>query len=172
MPTNFSLATNLTRSAIDANSGAGVNANGRYLLWASAQQNNSNDLTSIRAHVQMSAIVPDFGDAPRNYEVETAIEGKYDNAWVRIARSFVPFRDTRRAREHVIVMQPNLVVVDVGVPDIDADLDGNEFSAKSSQAGKMPRDWRVAMYLVERGYGTPGAFQSITFSVVGEIYNV
>ncbi len=168
MPTAFTHASTITRTAAQA----GINANGKFLLWASSSENNSNDLMCIRAHCKFGPVTPDFGDIIRDFEIDAVIEGQYGSQWVTIARSYTPFRDTRRATEHVIVMQPNMVVVDVGVPEITADMLGNEFTATSRQAGKLAGTWRSALYVTERGFGTPGAFASLTFSVFGEIYDV
>jgi hypothetical protein len=168
MPTVFTHASNVVRTATDA----GVDENGKFQLWTSSQENNSNDNTSVRAHFKFGPLDPDFGNVIRDFEVAAVIEAKYGTEWVTIARSFTPFRDTRRATEHVIIMQPNMIVTDVGIPDIDADELGNEFSATSRSAGKMAQYWRTALYVTERGFGTPGAFVSLNFSVFGEIYNV
>ncbi len=161
------LATDVVRTAADA----GLTANGTALLWCSADQNNSTGQKSLRLVVRYDNVSPDFGSVPLTFELVAVVETKIGSKWSKSAYQFQPYRNSLGAEEHIIMLQPDAVVIDQGIPDVIYYGD-EEQALIHRQQGKLGDVWRACVYVTERGYGGPGAFASVKLTALAETFDV
>lgn len=171
MPSSsFQIATGQTRTAADA----GVSANGDYDLFVSAPVTNVLDQwTAARIVIDYEAAVPDWYSVGRNWDIFAVIEANNGQSGANqrffpIAYQFEPYRNPGQGKQRVLLFGQQVPNAE-GVDDIV--YIGGVVARISRQSSKVLTDFRVRLSLREYGFGTPQAFQSVTVSIYGDLFN-
>ena len=155
-------------------SGAGINANGTYELATSDGVNNAvGGFRSLKLIMEYSDISPDFGVNPQTFDIDSVVEGYNSNLlrWYPVAYQFTAYRNPMNGNTRIIQLQPSLSGFDAGVDDI-MWVGDSTLARVSRQQGNLPdTQFRVRITVTERGYGGPGAFQSVSISAYGEAFD-
>ena len=151
----------------------GITGNGVWHLATSTEQPNATGLNSIRVVCEYESVTPASND--REFDLTCIVESSNGETgaaqkWFPIAYQFDPFRRDIKGKTRELILQPSIVVIDMGVDD-GIQLGGDTVARISRQQGKLGDDFRVCIVLHEQDYGGPGAFQSATISVYGERFN-
>lgn len=143
----------------------GIISNGTYDLWTSPTQNNNSGLPSMRLIVDYANVSPvDISG------VNVVVESQNNNIWFPIAYQFEPYRNQENGSKRIIVLQPDMNTYDDGVDSII--YAGDRTIARiSRQQGKVASSFRVRVFINETNFGNINAFQSITLSIYGELYD-
>jgi len=92
--------------------------------------------------------------------------------WGPIAYQFSPIRNTSQAQQRVIILQPNIDTFNTGIDDIVYPVD-SEVARVSRQQGFLPEtEFRICLSLKDKDPLGVNAFNQITVSATGELYNV
>lgn len=163
----FSVWSNRTITASEI----GVNGNGEFELACSNQLSNNNNLTALRLVVDYESGVPE--SSVRNWDIFCVVEGNNGESgpnqrFFTIGHQFEPYRRDINGKRRILLIGQNVPNAE-GVDDIV--FIGTPVERISRQSSKLPQEFRVRMTLRELGYGTSGAFQSITLSVYGEKFD-
>jgi hypothetical protein len=162
---SFNLASDVIKTAANI----GINGNGIYTVWTSQTQQNPTDLTSLRTIIDYKDTSPTYGENPITFEISALIESQNNGNWFPVAYQFEPFRTADQGKKRILLLQPDISTFDSGIDDI-IYVGGETIARISRQQGKLGPSWRARIIVLENGYGSPGAFQSLTFNVYGEVF--
>ena len=157
---------------------AGVDGNGSFDLAISQEINNAQTaLRSLQLVMRYDNVVPEapqlVGDPAQTFDISAIVEGKSEGGqWFPIAYQFSPFRAAFQGAERIIQLQPNVVVIDLGVDDIIYVNDATRARISRQQGSVPDTAFRVKVSVTERGFGGPGAFQQVKLSGFGELFDV
>jgi hypothetical protein len=162
--------TNLLNNVVlDTSSGEGVNGNGIFRLYESPIIANQNR-NSLEVIVRYGTANPDPLQGGTSFMLTSWVEtvDSSDQSYV-FHNQFEPYLSPIQGATHRLVMEENLVILDPGViVDI---WNGQEVAVRESRkGGKTPDNFRVVIAVIENGFGTAGAFQSIPVSCSYRIY--
>lgn len=165
---NFTIWTNQTFT------NSGITGNGTFDLAISGTQSNTIGLKSLRLVCEYVSASPSSN--LRNFDLLCLIDSSNglsgaSKKWFPMAYHFEPFRRDNKGMIRNILMQPDMVVIDVGIDDV-LQVGGDSVSRISRQQGKLGPEFRVRLSLTEFDFGGPGAFQSVTVNVYGEKFDV
>lgn len=170
----FTLWNNQTITALDA----GVNANGTFHLATSAEISNSQSaLRSLQLILRYDSVIPEApqlaGEPAQTFDISAIVEGRSEDGtqWFPIAYQFSPFRSSFQGSERILMLQPNIIVIDLGVDDVIYVNDGVRARVSRQQGAVPDTAFRVCVTVTERGYGGGGAFQSVTLTGFGELFD-
>ncbi len=146
----------------------GITSNGVYDLYTSATQNNNNNLPSIRMVIDYHQLNPvDIYSSGIGVVVEALNGGK----WFPAAYQFEPYRNSENGNQRLIFLQPDISTYDDGIDSI-VYVGDRTIARISRQQGRIGSSFRVRVILSENNYGTANAFQNVTMSIYGELYDV
>lgn len=156
----------------------GITENGSYEMVSGEINNSQSALRSLQLVLDYSSVLPpeDVNGAaqPIGFLIDAVVEGRSDDGaqWFPLAYQFSTFNRPSRGPKRIIHLQPSIVVIDLGVDDIV--FAGNATQARiSRQQGSCPDTAiRCKLLVTETDYGGPGAFQSMTLNVYGELFDV
>ena len=162
-----------TNKALDSSA---ITENGRHQLYTSPSVSNASGNSgylydSLRLVIDYENLNPDLRT---EFDIQAIVESSNgedgaDQRWFPVAYQFEPFYRSDFGPKREILLQPNLIVIDVGIDDI-VYVGGFE-AAVSRQQGKLGSDFRVVLILNERGFGTPEAFSGVDVSIYGEMFS-
>lgn len=144
---------------------------GVQTMYTSSNIQNSNNLPSVRLVVDWANIVPDSSvNVQKTFSLTVVLESLIGSSWFPIAYQFEPYRSPGYGDKRILVLQPDISTFDAGIDDIV--WVGEETLARiSRQQGKAAATMRIRVVLNEQQPGGPGAFQSVSLSVYGELYD-
>lgn len=155
-----------------------VTSDGTFKLAVSAPVSNSQGaLRSLRLVLRYDSITPDAPELPEDpsqtFDISAIVEGRGEDGtqWFPVAYQFSPFKATYQGRERIIILQPNILVLDLGVDDIIFVNDATRARVSRQQGAVPDTEMRVALSVTERGFGQGGAFQSVKISGFGELFD-
>ena len=159
----------LNKAVLTPSSGEGVTGNGIFRLYESPVITNQNR-NSLEVTIDYGDPIPDPMVGGTNFRLTAWLETLDDsgNAYV-FHNQFETYVARQQGNVHRMIMEPGLFVLDEGVV---VDMwNGQEVIARESKKGGVtPDNFRVVIALIENGFGTSGAFQSIEVSASYRIY--
>lgn len=151
-----------------------VNANGKFVVDISPEFTNPDNegCNSILLDIEFSNFLPDPDTNPPNWKIKATIESSNGaGLWRPVGSQFEPLSHPSQGPRQIIIVQPDIVNFDEGIP-ID-DWDGAAVVARRSrQQGILGNDFRVVLSVLENNYGNLNALQSFTVKMIGERYAV
>lgn len=149
-----------------------VNSNGKFIVNISPTISNpSNEETnSIVLDVLFSNFSPDPETTVPGWSIRAVVESSNGaGLWRPVGVQFEPLRNPAQGSRQIIIIQPNIINFDEGIP-IDV-WDGEAVSSRiNRQQGILGNDFRVVLEVIETKYGTLDALQSFNVRMTGERY--
>lgn len=150
-----------------------VTANGKYIADISVPITNPDNqaTNSILLDVDYSGFSPNPDTTSPGWSLRVIIESSNGSSmWHPIGVQFDPLRHPSQGTRQIIIVQPNIINFDEGIP-IDV-WDGQAVSTRiNRQQGVLGIDFRVVLELIETKHGTLDALQGFTVKMIGERYN-
>ena len=149
-----------------------INPNETIHLLTSAEVANGggNPFNSLKVTMEYAGLTPNQGSG----RIGVIVEAKDAlGAWSPIGYQFSPVANlTSQAPKRIIIVQPDMDTFNLGIDDIVYPVD-SEVARISREQGSLPATaYRVCVLLTDSDPTGPGAFQEVTISGTGEMYNV
>lgn len=151
---------------------AGIDGNGTFELALSDSVSNILSIAKLELIIEYANIDPDFGAIPQSFIIDAVVEAERNNKWYPIAYQFSSYKNNQSGSLRIIKLETTLSGFDAGVDDII--FAGNTTIARvSRQQGGVPGSgFRVKLLVTEFDHGGAGAFESVTISASGELYDL
>ena len=103
--------------------------------------------------------------------IGVVVEALNGGKWFPAAYQFEPYRNSENGNQRLIFLQPDISTYDDGIDSI-VYVGDRTIARISRQQGRIGSSFRVRVILSENNYGTANAFQNVTMSIYGELYDV
>lgn len=148
-----------------------VTGNGTFDLFQSAAISNSQAREALRVVIKYEDNLPDpETQSPVYYSLGSRIDSSDGiGNWYPFHFQYKEYVKAEQGQTHILLIQPNLFSLDEGVP---FELsDGTKIvSVESRKQASLPDDFRITIFVNERGFGTSGAFQSVKITSHYEVF--
>jgi hypothetical protein len=147
-----------------------VTGNGKFTVRTTASQNNNTARDSILVDVSFSDFILNGGTSP-GWSVRCVLESSDGNGnWHRVGAMFEPLRSIEQGARNLVVVQPNIINFDEGIP-ID-EWDGQAVAYRiHRQQGVLGQDYRFRFEVIETKFATPDALVSFKVKLFGQRYS-
>lgn len=150
-----------------------VTSNNKFIVDVTPTVQNPDNQTcnSILLDLEYSGFTPNPDTTSPGWKIRAVIESSNGSgSWHPIGVQFEPLQHPSQGARQIIIIQPNIINFDEGIP-VDV-WDGQAVATRiNRQQGVLGIDFRVVLEVIETKYGTLDALQGFTVKMIGERYN-